>query len=153
MQQETTISYYHLLLFLCPKCFGSSFELIHEIATTTDCILEEDAILSHAVVIVVYQLEELFICLHCKKTSSTMNKSVATCSFSNTTQKINKTQVSARLYLEDENGQTYLLKANSNILAQIVLEETVSSVTLLAATVFSLTFDKNTNCIKSVTRD
>ena len=37
--------------------FGSSFELIDEIATTTECIHEEDSILSHAVVIAVNQLE------------------------------------------------------------------------------------------------
>ena len=70
--------------------FGSSFELIDEIATATESIHEEDSILSDAVVIAVNQLEEHFICLHSKKTSTTMNKSVATCSFCNTTQKLTK---------------------------------------------------------------
>ena len=113
----------------------------------------DDKNANSATIIGVSNLEKVYNCINCKKSMPcTTDTKIVECQHCQTKQRLKTFRTSAKIFIEDECGQQYTLKAHHEMLSNIIPNSgTITPELLLEAPPFNVTFD-NYYTVTSVSR-
>ena len=138
--------------------FGASFEEIPDLEDVDILGFDDDqeeqdsTFIEKCCVVGVKEVEHVHACISCKRSiKSDITDTKATCDICGTYQLLKQPKTTAKLYIEPKSGQLIVLRANGDVLQQILSDRPFTCDNLLEVSVFNLTHNKF-HSITNITR-
>lgn len=121
--------------------FGATIDEIEDLQQVSAYEEDEVSNIQSTSIIGVNILETTYICVNCKKPLSPTS-TIAHCDHCATNQKLRNPKVSAKLFVEDQTGRQFTLRAHTQFLCDITRGSPITVEELLNATPFNVAYNK-----------